>query len=204
MSHWLEKVLLLLRSPTSDLKALAKLAGDDPRIFYRGIELGDLETEGQDLTGMEFGDVEVDPGANDNYRPEPYKVAAAIAKTARQEERVSLVLDLILRDRTRGFKVLMEYQSVKAKFESHALQEIRSAFSDPSTSNDQLIAASLVSKFFSFTYPMNRGRLLYFLAKNLAKYPIVNEAIRVCLRKTASMFVDEYRSRIDQLLTEGK
>jgi len=204
MSHWLEKVLLLLRAPTSDLKALAELAGDDPRTFYRGIDLDDLEIEGQDLTGMEFGDVDADFVANDNYRPEPYKVAATIAKAPRQEERISLILDLILRDRNRGFEVLMEYQGEKAKFESHALKEIRSALSDSSMNNNQLVVASLVSKFFSYTYPMNRGRLLYFLAKHLAKYPIVNRAIRTCLSKTASMFVDEYRLRIDQLLSEAK
>ncbi len=200
MTHWLEKVVLLFKASTSDLRALAELVGEDPRTFYRGIELDDLEVEGQDLTGMEFGDFEDDGVANDNYLPDPNKIAISIGRISRQEERISVILDLILRDRHRGFEILNEYEGERAKFALYAISEIRYSFGDESPANDQLIAASLVSKFFTYTYPMNRGRLLYFLARYLAKYPIVNDAISRCLSRTASMFVEEYRSKIRDLL----
>jgi hypothetical protein len=203
MSHWLDKVLLLLRAPTSDLKELAELAGDDPRTFYRGIALSDLEVDGQDLGGMEFGDDEGEPVAN-LARQDPFqRLAASITGTPRQEERVAIILDLILQDRLRGFEMLGEYQS-SAKFESYAVREIRAAFFRPSSSNDEMAAASLVAKFFSYTFPMNRGRLLFCLAKHLAKYRIVNAEITDSLGKTASMSVEEYRSRIERLLADAK
>jgi hypothetical protein len=200
MAHWLERVVLLLNASTSDLRALAELVGEDPKTFYRGINLGDLEVEGQDLTGMEFGDFEDGVVANDNYLTDPNKIAVSISRVSRQEERISMIIDWILRDRRRGFIILNEYQGERAKFALYAIGEIRNSFSDESPSNDQIIAASLVSRFFSYTYPMNRGRLLYFLARHLAKYPIVNDAISRCLSRTASMFVEEYRSRIRDLL----
>jgi hypothetical protein len=203
MTHWLEKVVLLFKAPTSDLRALAELVGEDPKTFYRGIDLDGLEVEGQDLTGMEFGDIEADGVANDNNPPDPYKIAVSISRISRQEERVSVILDLILRDRRRGFEILNKYQGDRAKFASYAIEEIRSSFSDESSTNDQIIAASLVARFFSYTYPMNRGRLLFFLATHLAKYPVVNAAISRCLSRTASMFVEEYRSKIRALLDSG-
>jgi hypothetical protein len=203
MVHWLDKVLILLQARTSNLRALAELAGEDPQTFYRGVKLSDLDTEGQDLTGMEFDGFEKFSVANDNNKVEAHKLVATIAKTSRQEERIALILQLILHDRARGMSVLAEYQGDKAKFASHALREIRSSLPDSSENTDQLIVASLVAKFFSYTYPMNRGRLLYFLAKHLAKYPIVNQAIRTSLKKTASMFVEEHRLQINQLLDEA-
>jgi hypothetical protein len=202
MAHWLDKVVTLLQAQTSNLRDLAELAGEDPRTFYRGVKLSELDIEGQDLTGMEFESYESAPVANDN-KIESYKLVATIAKTARQEERVALILRLILHDRAQGMAVLAHYQGDKAKFASHALQEIRSSLSNSSENNDQLIVAALVAKFFSYAYPMNRGRLLHFLAKHLAKYPIVNRAIRSCLNKTASMFVAEHRSQVNQFLDEA-
>lgn len=59
MPHWLEHVLVLLRADTSDLRALAKLAGGDPRTFYRGARLCGADIRGQDLRGMEFTDIDV-------------------------------------------------------------------------------------------------------------------------------------------------
>lgn len=54
MSHWLDKVLELLRHETSDLRVLAKVAGADVRTFYRGIKLDGVDICGQDVRGIEF------------------------------------------------------------------------------------------------------------------------------------------------------
>src|SRR5262245_48793315 len=54
MQNWLDKVLLLLQAETSDLRELARLAGGDPRTFYRGANLDGVDFSGQDVSGMEF------------------------------------------------------------------------------------------------------------------------------------------------------
>src|ERR1700685_1427051 len=63
-----------------------------------------------------------------------------------------------------------------------------------------ILETALVPRLFSYTWPLNRGRLLFFLAQYLAKYPAVNQSIGRCLGKTHSMFVEEYRSLITRLL----
>jgi hypothetical protein len=200
MAHWLDKVVTLLQARTSNLRELAELAGEDPRTFYRGVMLSELDVEGQDLTGMEFASYDFASAANDNNGTESSKLAETIAKTSRQEERVALIIQLILNDRARGMEILERVQGDRAKFASYAFNEIRLSLSDSSEDKDQLIVASLIPRFFSYTYPMNRGRLLYFLAEHLAGYPVVNRAIRSCLNKTVSMFVDAHRLEINELL----
>jgi ABC-type phosphate transport system auxiliary subunit len=56
MPHRFEKVLAILQAPTADLRELAHLAGGDPRTFYRGISLSDVDTTGQNIEGMDFSD----------------------------------------------------------------------------------------------------------------------------------------------------
>jgi hypothetical protein len=43
MPHWLNKVVDLPIADTKNLRELAKIAGGDPAIFYKGIELQDLD-----------------------------------------------------------------------------------------------------------------------------------------------------------------
>jgi hypothetical protein len=58
VSHWLSKVVDLLNTETADLRQLAKLAGGNPKTFYRGARLDGVDLSGQDLRGMEFTDVD--------------------------------------------------------------------------------------------------------------------------------------------------
>jgi hypothetical protein len=206
MTHWLDKVITLLQARTSNLRELAELAGEDPRTFYRGISLNEVDIEGQDLSGMEFEryEHELAPVANDNNVSTWIKLAASISAAGRQEERVALVIRSVLYDRAGGMEMLARFKDDRAKFAFYAINEIRRSLSESSEDEDQAIIASLIPKFFSYTYPLNRGRLLYFLAKHLASYPIVNQAIRFCLNKTASMFVDAHRSEINELLDAAK
>jgi predicted membrane GTPase involved in stress response len=55
LADWSEKVLEILQAPTADLRELAHLAGGDPKTFYRGISLSDVDTTGQNIEGMAFG-----------------------------------------------------------------------------------------------------------------------------------------------------
>src|SRR4051812_43347157 len=54
MRHWLDGVLLLLQADTSDLRELARLAGGNPKTFYRGANLDGVDISGQDVGDMEF------------------------------------------------------------------------------------------------------------------------------------------------------
>ena len=54
MSHWLDKVIVLLEADTSSLRELALLAGGDPRSFYLGSKMEDVDWSNQDLQGMLF------------------------------------------------------------------------------------------------------------------------------------------------------
>jgi hypothetical protein len=54
VSHWLSKVIELLQVETADLRELARLAGGNPKTFYRGARLDGVDLRGQDLRGMQF------------------------------------------------------------------------------------------------------------------------------------------------------
>jgi hypothetical protein len=56
MPHWLQKVVDILNADTSNLRELARLAGGDPKTFYRGANLEGVDVENQNLQGMEFTD----------------------------------------------------------------------------------------------------------------------------------------------------
>ena len=128
------------------------------------------------------------------------------AKAAgRQEERVAILIDALLEDRDTGFAALTQYGKDRAQFANWALQELRSHFfaREDSRKNDQLIVAHLIPRFFSHYYTLSRGELLLYLATHLAKWPAVNQALRQTLNRTASVFVNNFRKRIDQILTEA-
>ena len=52
--HWLDKVIEILNSDSTDLRELAEMAGGNPKTFYRGVDLSGVDLRGQDLSGMEF------------------------------------------------------------------------------------------------------------------------------------------------------
>jgi tetratricopeptide (TPR) repeat protein len=54
MEHWLSIALRILEADTADLRKLARIAGGNPKTFYRGTRLTDVDVTGQDIDGMEF------------------------------------------------------------------------------------------------------------------------------------------------------
>lgn len=52
MAHWLDKVVALLQAETADLRELAIIAGGNPKTFYRGASLDDVDLSDQDVRGM--------------------------------------------------------------------------------------------------------------------------------------------------------
>jgi len=54
VTHWLDKVVEILNADTNDLRQLARIAGYNPKNFYRWTSMDGADLRGQDLTGMKF------------------------------------------------------------------------------------------------------------------------------------------------------
>lgn len=54
MNHWLDTVAGIITAETGDLKKLAKIAGYDPKSFYKYQNLSGCDLRGQNLSGMDF------------------------------------------------------------------------------------------------------------------------------------------------------
>ncbi|WP_339031361.1 hypothetical protein WI604_07185 [Bradyrhizobium symbiodeficiens] len=61
--------------------------------------------------------------------------------------------------------------------------------------------AALIPKLFTRQFPMSRGELLYYLSKHLAKWPQVNRAIQLSLKRTVSVYVHDWRAEIEMNLS---
>jgi hypothetical protein len=64
--------------------------------------------------------------------------------------------------------------------------------------------ASLVAKLYTATFTMDRGVMLYYLAKHLSKYPIVNRAIRSRITRSRSRIVELYVREINKFLNANE
>jgi hypothetical protein len=114
--HWLDRVIFLLQADTYDLRELAKMAGGNPKTFYRGIKRSELEKIDQNLDGMEFSDSESDdltvdgqlslPGISRKYE---YSTPVELLKSKSQEERIAIILSNFLKDRSVGMWMVSHY-----------------------------------------------------------------------------------------------
>ncbi len=226
MPHWLEKVITLLQADTSDLRELARMAGSNPRIFYRGISLADLELSGQDLQDMEFAegvfeDVKTWPDylrtvldANNDKVP-AIKMMQTVHQVKRQEERLAILLDLILRNPNNSLFLISLYSKDRAKYANLILKqietELKAGAAEGTLFTNETVTrklsavqlARIVNRQFSHGMPDNRAALLYYMAKHLAKYPDINRYLRAKLAKARSIFIVPHRREILQFLDQG-
>lgn len=186
------------------------LAALDPSDFARTSAL-ELTTEIQTEYEQSLSDAANLEGIKETYDPSTIPsdqtravqdLVRRVVYTGRQEERIAILLDAIIQNRGIGISALLQYGSDRAMFANKALASIRKAVigHDTSNSKDELIVASLVPRFFTDSFPMNRGELLYYLARHLAKYPLVNDAIRRRLRSSHSYWVNYFRSEVERIL----
>lgn len=141
-----------------------------------------------------------------------------ISRCSRQEERMAVLMDAIIADRSIGLTALLRYQD-RAKFANWTLDLLRERFfqKQQKTSNPKFFIdekntpfdtertiADLVPKLFTRNYPLTRGELLFSLAKHLGKWPMINTAIKRSLDRTASMFVENWRAATDDMLIATK
>jgi hypothetical protein len=189
VSHWLDKVVTLLRADTADLRELARIAGADVRVFYRGIDASELDLAGQDLDGIEFslspheptahGDqLDLDlPPQSEGSKPE--QAARQIKAARRQEERAALLLAEFLKDRSRGIQIVDSYTYDKAMLTNGVLRvlvEIRDREIHGKKFSNVQIARKVSGRFAKAED--KRGVLAYFLAKYLRHYPDIREWLR--------------------------
>ena len=66
MTHWSEIVKLILQSRSGDLKELAKIAGVADPSFYSYQSLAGCDLRGQDLSGLDFTESEIEKSILDN------------------------------------------------------------------------------------------------------------------------------------------
>jgi hypothetical protein len=125
-----------------------------------------------------------------------------ISEAGRQEERLAILMDEILKDKEKGFLLLLQYKEDRGKFATRALRQILGpVFSTRARPvKDEQIMASFVPKLYTLSFPMSRGLLLYFLGKHLGKYRVINRAIKRRLDHSKSMFVSSHRTAIEGIL----
>ena len=191
MSHWLGKIIELLSADTADLRELALIAGGNPLVFYRGIDPKDLDLSGQDLRGIEFKNV------NQDY-------INIIKQKQPKEQRLCMLLDSIIQNRSSGLKIIEMYGQSNSGYEHLSIGELYRALSleleTKKVDNISLVRA--MRRPLSHQLGKSRVQLLYYMAKYLAKYPEINTYIRKSWAKSTSRDFDSYRHEIESFLVQ--
>ncbi|MBN8956801.1 MAG: hypothetical protein J0H17_09510 [Rhizobiales bacterium] len=216
-------MLELLQAETQDLRTLALIAGGDPQIFYKGVRPQDLELHGQNVDEMEFssdgedlveallnGSV-INIGDDENIFVDLEVLIFVIKKAKRQEERLALLLKLILDNRTLGLRIVSLYGDDKAKYANVVLAELRRAFEGAERqasffgahhgvpiADEHLV--QIIQRPFSRGMPGNRSALLYYMTLHLSKHKKINEYLRSKLNKSESIFIDPNRKQMEEFL----
>jgi hypothetical protein len=178
MTHWLDMVVALLRADTSDLRELARIAGADPKTFYRGIDISALDLDGQKLDDIELSTPSPSPTrAGTQFELELFspnselQIVHKLKGAVRQEERVALLLAEFLRNRSRAIQIINGY-SDKAMLATSAMNLLIDIYDrelDGKRFSNLQIARKISGRFAKSED--KRNVLAYFLAKYLGVYP---------------------------------
>jgi hypothetical protein len=215
MTHWLSKVVSLFEADTADLRRLAELAGGNPQTFYRGISLKEVDTNGQNLEGMEFAD---NPPTlsdallwfGDNQLAIGLHAIKEIKKIKTQEERLAVLLRLILENRNVASEIVEFYADDKGKFATLVIRDLIDVLQSESRQLDLfgnrkiLVSdtelAHIVFSRFRRGMQMNRVLLLYNMAKHLHHFPEINSYLKSRYQRSWSMYFKPYEKEIMKLL----
>jgi hypothetical protein len=181
-------VVFLLDAPTSNLRELARIAGGDPKTFYLGVNVDDLDLTGQDLRGMEFssplpedidGTEQLDLNFPKNRDLAPSQIARRIKGAGRQEERAVLLLAEVLQNRLHGLQILESYPHDKGMRTNEVIQVLKETLTrEPfdKRPTDLQLARKVSGRFAKSEYM--RPTLNYFMAKHLNMYPEIRKWLR--------------------------
>jgi hypothetical protein len=133
------------------------------------------------------------------------KTLKRIKAARRLEERIAILLDELIKNPNARQAILRQYSRDKAVIATRMLKNvIVPAFIHTHNEGDvEFLVATLIPKLYTQEFPMQRGVLLFDLAKHLGKYRHINDAIRDRTRKSNAYSVQIYRADIDSELDLG-
>ena len=125
------------------------------------------------------------------------QIMSEISNRGRQEERLALVLDLLLSGDSSGSYVFANYID-RAVFAERAIGYLSEALSkkEQSPSDTEKVISNELPKLIRLAFPMQRGVLLLELAKKLGGYPNIAKAIRSITERSGSNIINLQRGRI--------
>ncbi|MEH2510687.1 hypothetical protein V1291_002041 [Nitrobacteraceae bacterium AZCC 1564] len=134
------------------------------------------------------------------------QILREISSAGRQEERIAIVLDEMLKDPYVGAAILRSYRRDRGQFATKVLVDLlrnlpRINFAMGSQSAWGLVMKTIQNAMRD-AYPHGRGPLLYYLAKHLGKHRPIREVILEKLYSSRSFYIQQYREEILRFLVD--
>src|SRR5207253_3609471 len=142
----------------------------------------------------------------DSLFSSPSAAIQKIRSAGKQEERLALLLQMILNNRNFSSQLVGLYRRDSAKFANLVIKDMAKAlktegpratlFGEEIVRLSELELAHLLFSRFRRGMQMNRVLLLYYMAKHLSQFPAINEYLRARLDRSWSMYLTPYRKEI--------
>jgi hypothetical protein len=139
--------------------------------------------------------------ARNLLNPTALAVISAVELSPRQEERVALLMRSVMVYPTVGAEAIHQYRD-QAAFANKALEYLRQRLKMEQASESErgLILARAVPRLYTDSYPLQRGKLLYYLSVHLRDFPEIRDAILTALDRSTARDVEMYREDIERVL----
>jgi hypothetical protein len=172
----------------------AKFEGDSIKLDLSAIEESDYAISQAAIVKQLESELEpiadtVKEAKKDLVGPSVAKALHTLRRASRQEERIAILLDTLLRDREAGEHLLSVYSGDRAKYANAVVRQLRKTLSSPNKAPEQHDAAlvEIALRAFSRGMPLNRVQLLYYLSRYLGTRPTVKQLlVRRYLRMSTS------------------
>jgi|SRR5271165_2665253 len=184
------------------VKELEKLKIFIGKVLGRSVHIDVVDAE--QPSGDDWGgEISARGGDRDERRTE--RIVNEIRHRRRQEERLALVLDLLLANDSAGWDILRSYDD-RAKFARVAIVLLADELSKKQISRGNKNLSKVISQeiwtMFRLAYPTQRGILLLEFAKVLKRHADIANTIKSVCRTSDSMYVNGLRQKIlDELHT---
>jgi|SRR5580700_6804058 hypothetical protein len=186
MKHWLETAATLLEAETTSLQELCQIAGGDPRTFYQGVDFSQLDLSIDDYLFIRENIV-----SDFVHRIERIDDVAI---------RVATVLQMAIEESISGRMTMLAYSDSDFRVRKVFTEIVRNRSGRLEQGFDAEVFAEYIQDLILSVRPVDRGRFLFEIAVRLAKFSSINEEIKRILRKHRGKGVQEYRSKIMDVL----